>query len=258
MQHKDWTKNEAMLAFELYCRTPNGKIGASNQEIVELANMIGRSPSSVSMKMSNFSSVDPSKIELGLRGLPHGSRIDKEIFDEFCTNIGELRFQCEKIFQELKTPHMNSKYTFSEESLGFPAGKEIEIEARQRVGQHYFRKAILSSYNQKCCITGISIPELLIASHIKPWRASNEINERTNPCNGLCLNALHDKAFDEGLITITKEYRIIVSQKLKARHIDESTVNWIVHYDGQLIQLPKRFFPDKKFIEYHNDCIFER
>lgn len=66
-------------------------------------------------------------------------------------------------------------------------------------------------------MTGISISELLIASHIKPWKVSNNEDEKTNPRNGLCLNALHDKAFDRGLITIDKNYKIIVSSKLKEK-----------------------------------------
>lgn len=257
MQQNNWTRNEALLAFELYCRTPNGKINYTSKEIIELANLIGRTPSAVSMKMSNFSSVDPGKIELGLKGLPHGSKMEKIIYDEFCENMGDLHMKCEEILLNFEAPTLYSRYIFREDN-NFPVGKDIEVETHQRVGQQYFRKAILSSYNYKCCVTGISIPALLVASHIKPWLVSNETNERTNPSNGLCLNALHDKAFDKGLITLSKEYKIIVSEKLKASNIDENITNWIIHFDGQLINLPNRFFPDKRFIEYHNDVVFER
>ena len=98
---------------------------------------------------------------------------------------------------------------------------------------------------------------MLIASHIKPWSVSDEKTERTNPCNGLCLNAFHDRAFDQGLITIDKNYRIIVSSALKNSEMDEDTKQWLLHYSGEQIFLPERFIPNKTFLQYHNDCIFK-
>lgn len=128
---------------------------------------------------------------------------------------------------------------------------------KQRVGQYFFRLAVLISYENRCCITGIAVNQLLVASHIKPWKCSNSKTERTNPCNGLCLNALHDKAFDQGLITIDKDYKIVVSPKLKKKKIDEMTNTWIVGFEGKKILLPHRFLPEQQFIEYHNDVIFQ-
>lgn len=97
-----------------------------------------------------------------------------------------------------------------------------------------------------------------MSSHIKPWRVSNAQTERTNPSNGLCLNALHDKAFDRGLITIDYDYNIVVSDKLTKADMDSETKAWIRHYDRHRIILPDRFLPGKDFIEYHNDMIFMR
>ena len=82
--------------------------------------------------------------------------------------------------------------------------------------------------------------------------------ERTNPCNGLCLNALHDKAFDKGLITLDKYYRIIISKRLSEIEMDEITHDWFYSYQNQKICLPNRFLPGRDFIEYHNDVIFKR
>ena len=79
-------------------------------------------------------------------------------------------------------------------------GKEKERIIKTRVNQSLFRKVVLATYNNKCCITGLAQPELLIASHIIPWSVNEK--ERLNPSNGICLNALHDKAFDSGLIAI--------------------------------------------------------
>ncbi len=72
----------------------------------------------------------------------------------------------------------------------------------------------------------------------------------------MCLNALHDKAFDRGLITITKDYNILVASKLKEAVMDEETSRWIGFYDKKEITLPDKFKPSQKFIEYHNDVVF--
>ena len=76
-------------------------------------------------------------------------------------------------------------------------------------GQYFFRLAVLNSYENKGCITGLPYTELLVASHIKPWKDSDLKVEKTNPMNGLSLNALYDKAFDKGLITITPDYQLM-------------------------------------------------
>ena len=122
---------------------------------------------------------------------------------------------------------------------------------KARVNQSFFRQIILASYDNKCCITGISVPELLVAGHIIPW--SIDKKNRMNPCNGLCLNALHDIAFDKGLITITIDYRIKISKALKQQSGPELL---FIPYDNKKIALPQRFTPSKEFIEYHNRHIF--
>lgn len=139
-----------------------------------------------------------------------------------------------------------------------PAGKYRDHMMKTRVGQYFFRMAVLNSYENRCCVTGLKRTELLVASHIKPWKVSDERTERTNPTNGLCLNSLHDKAFDRGLITLDKNYKIIVSRKLKDTDMDSETKSWFMGYDDHQIILPDKFMPGKDFIEYHNDVIFQR
>ena len=138
-----------------------------------------------------------------------------------------------------------------------PAGEYRESIVKNRIGQYFFRISVLSAYSNKCCITGLSIPALLVSSHIKTWKDSNARTERTNPSTGLCLNALHDKAFDRGFITIDYDYNIVVSTKLKDANMDLETRKWFQHYGGHKILLPDRFLPGKRFIEYHNDVIFK-
>jgi putative restriction endonuclease len=116
--------------------------------------------------------------------------------------------------------------------------------------------AVLNAYNNRCCVTGLVKPDLLVASHIKPWKDSDIRTERTNPSNGLCLNPLHDKAFDRGLLTINKRYEIIISTKMKDTEMDSETNEWFGSYEHKQIILPDKFLPSLEFIEYHNDVIF--
>ena len=83
--------------------------------------------------------------------------------------------------------------------------------------------------------------------------------EKANPHNGLCLNTLHDRAFDQGYITISTDYKIIVSNVLKRKNnLDDTTRDWICSFDKKQITLPHRTLPDSKFLQYHNDVIFKR
>ncbi len=100
----------------------------------------------------------------------------------------------------------------------------------------------------------MKIPELLIASHIIPWKDRKET--RVNPKNGICLNVFHDKAFDRGFITITTDFTIKVSNLIYDNYDKETTV-WFKQYDNSKIILPERFIPNLEFLKYHNDVIFE-
>ena len=246
-----WTREETMLAFELYCTIPSGKVTSYHKSIVSLANAIRRTPGSVKLKLQNFKSYDPSYVNDGRVGLAHGSKLDKEICEEFLGNWDELVVKT----QEIKNQYGLSDDTGNAESdLVLPTGKEVSISAKQRIGQSFFRRALNASYEGTCCITGINLSDLLRASHIKPWSKSNDANEKTNPQNGLLLNALHDVAFDRGYITISTTYKVIVGTNFIFMHGWE--LEFFKKYNNCEIRKPNKFLPAKKFIEFHNDVIF--
>ena len=120
------------------------------------------------------------------------------------------------------------------------------------MNQSFFRKMILSSYDSQCCITGLPIKELLVASHIIPW--SQNPKTRLNPQNGLCLNSLHDKAFDRGYITISTSYQVVISSKIK--NFDSKIITMITDYQGAKMLLPRRFLPKQEYLNYHRENIF--
>ena len=251
MKRVNWSRNELILAFNLYCKTPFSKINANNASVKELAWIIGRSPSAVALKLANFARLDPSLQMRNIAGMSHGSKNEIEIWNEFHSNWEELVFQSEAILADLKKEPLEKSSEIETNDLP-AAGREKESIVKIRVNQSFFRKTILASYDNHCCITGISVPELLVASHITPW--SVDILNRMNPHNGICLNALHDKAFDKGLITITTDFRVKISGDL----IDNRNIpsKFFLSYDGKKIKLPQRFLPATEFLEYHNKNIF--
>lgn len=255
---KKWSREETILAFELYCRTPFAKISKTNEDIINLAKLLGRTPSSVGLKMANLAHYDPEVQKRKRSGMAHGSKLDAEICAEFVDDWETLSLEAEKILASKQGVTVEKMLDIEAEFENIPLGEYRETRMKQRVGQYFFRMAILNSYAYRCCITGINEPQLLIASHIKPWNVSDEKTERTNPKNGLCLNAFHDKAFDKGLITINSKYEIIISPQLKNTEMDQNTKDWFMKYDHQQIIQPDKFLPDLQFIEYHNDIIFRK
>lgn len=252
---KSWTREETILAFNLYCKLPFSKISKNNIEIIELANLIGRTPSSVTFKLANLASFDPELQKRKISGLTHTSKLDLEIWMQFSNNLEELAYQTQIILSKFNKNFI-TEIDLKEVKL-IPEGLYKDTLIRTRIGQSFFRKTVLNSYRNRCCIIGLSNPILLIASHIKPWKDSEEKNERTNPSNGLSLNPFHDKAFDNGLITISKEFKVIISSKLIDTKMDNETINWLKSYHKKKILLPDKFFPGESFIEYHNDIVFK-
>lgn len=254
MTRKNWSREETILAFELYCRTPFGKIHSHNPVIIELSKLLERTPDAVAMKMCNLARYDPEQRKRGINGLANGSKLESLIWKEFQNDWEALAFESKAILSRIENKDIVVVANIDLDNL--PPGKVKISVVKQRIGQNFFRSAVLNAYESRCCITGITIDTLLVASHIKPWKHSDVKTERTNPTNGLCLNALHDKAFDQGLISINKNFEIMVSNKLKHDHLDLITKNWIVSFEGQKIETPHKFLPDAQFIEYHNDVVF--
>jgi putative restriction endonuclease len=252
MPGRDWTRDELIVAFNLYCRIPFGRIHIRNPEIIDLAKVLGRTPSSVSWKLANFARLDPALQKRRIRGATHGSKAEEEIWEEFHQNWDALAFESQRLMAELRGVPPEALVP----SEIFPEGKTREAIVRTRVNQAFFRSAVLAAYDCKCCVTGLSIPEVLTASHIVPW--SVDTKNRTNPRNGLCLNAVHDRAFDCGLITVSPDYRFRVSTALKKRigSGDKIRQSLFLRYEGKRIALPSRFLPDGAFLVYHNFHVF--
>lgn len=253
MASNKWTREELILAFNLYCKIPFGTIHIRNPKIISLAKILGRTPSAVSWKLANFARLDPSLQDRNIAGASHGSKLDVEVWDEFVGDWDKLAFESERLLAERTGKQVEVMTEI--ETVDLPkAGKERETIVKVRVNQSFFRKAVLAAYDFKCCVTGLELPELLNASHIIPW-SKDEAN-RINPRNGLCLNAIHDRAFDRGLLTITPDLTIKVSKSIKKGKVSNAVQDFLLRYDGLEIHKPTRFLPDAKFLKYHNKNVF--
>lgn len=251
---KLWSREELILAINLYLKLPFGKMHSRNPDIIKLAELIGRTPGSVSLKLVNFASLDPSLKARGIKGAENASKLDKEIWNEFYSNWNSLPFESEKLRAKAEHTTIEKLNSIPEEDLP-KEGRERERIVKTRVNQIFFRSLILASYNNTCCITGIQQTELLIAGHIRTWSTDKE--NRLNPHNGIALNALHDKAFECGLITITPDYKVKVSSKLKRKEKESSIMELFLRYDNKEIKLPSRFLPAPDFLKYHNEHRFK-
>jgi putative restriction endonuclease len=250
MARRDWTREELIIAFNLYCKIPFGRIHTRNPLVIELAEAIGRTPSAVSWKLANFARLDPTLKKRNIAGATHGSQAEVEIWNEFNNDWEKLAFESERALEQ----HLNRMPELTAEERTFPEGKTRDAIVRTRVNQGFFRSAVLVAYDARCCITGLSMPELLNASHIVPW--SIDVKNRTNPRNGLCLNVFHDRAFDCGLLTVMPDLRVKLSPVVKRKPSDHMIRDFLRRFDGVSISRPSHFAPDPVFLRYHNENIF--
>lgn len=247
-----WSREEHILAFNLYCKIPFGTIHMRNPKIKELAKLLGRTDGAVSNKLANFSRLDPVQQARGIKGREHGAKGEEEVWNEFHENPEALAFESERLLAKFTGQTLEQLAEIDERDLP-KEGLERERIVRTRLNQHFFRATILATYEYRCCITGLAIPELLVASHIVPW--ADDSQNRMNPRNGLCLNALHDRAFDRGLVSIAPDWTIRYAKSIKSsKHHANPAIDWLLQFEGKPINLPEKFAPDPDLIVQH----FER
>jgi putative restriction endonuclease len=220
-----------------------------NPKVLELADLLGRTPGSVSMKLSNFARLDPALQARGIAGLTRGAKGEKEIWDEFRERPEALAFESQTLLaQKLRKPVEDVAQIRTDD---LPReGVEREALIRVRVNQSFFRRRILSAYEFRCCVTGLKVRELLVASHIVPW--SQDSANRLNTRNGLCLNPLHDRAFDRHLMYVDADLRVRFAPRLDVPKREENAaLLWLLSFEGKTLLLPRHFSPDPDLLGRH-------
>ena len=252
MAKRLWTREEMILTLALYFQLPFGRLNHTTPEVRELAKLLNRTENAVALRLVNFASCDPYIINSGRSGMAGGLSVCMPYWNEFASNKEALFLEAATIRNRLQ--NQTFEQTLQIESQ--LAGLDKMAYVKQRVNQNAFRAMILNNYDSRCAITGIAIPELLVASHIIPW-AVNE-KERLNPENGICLSALYDRAFDKGFISVNKNNRIILANKLKVYEGEGFFNTHFASIENQPIRLPEEHLPNPVFLEWHRDCVFNK
>jgi predicted restriction endonuclease len=192
------------------------------------------------MKLCNLASLDPFHQDRGVKGLRSSSRADQEVWSEFTSDWDRYGLESEEMLQELLAKELKAeveanirRVTIKTPGKEPPGATEAISATKVRLGQRFFRESVLSAYNCNCCITGNPIPELLVASHIVPWKDNTE--HRLNPRNGLCLAQTQDAAFDRGLITFDEDFRLVLGPYLREFLPNEALEQNFLAYEGRKI-----------------------
>jgi predicted restriction endonuclease len=251
LRNPNWTREQALACFNLYCRIPFGKLHSRNPEIITFAEAIGRTPSAVAMKLVNFASFDPAHQKRNVRGLANASNLDREIWDQFESAPNRIAEESEDAFSRLSVPGVAPE----KREPRLPQGPtEAQMTRPMRLVQSFFRRSVLASYGYRCSFCTLEVRGLLTASHIVPWNVSEQL--RADPRNGLCLCSLHDRAFDRGLMSVDEQLRLILSARLRKKNPSSVHKTAFLELEGERINLPGRFLPDGKALEYHRSSIF--
>jgi predicted restriction endonuclease len=257
---EDWSRDEMILALYLYCQIPFSKTKANNPDVTKLAAILGRTPASVARKLGNFGSFDPLLAKQGISGLKHTSKADRAIWEEFHHRWEALVELSSDLLHSLTQPSAGNEKNITAleigEELERPTGPSERLApARLRLFQSFFRRAVLAGYDCACCVCGIDIRSLLTASHIKPWSVDESV--RTDPENGLCLCAIHDRAFDRGLLAVSEELRVILAKSVLSSTQPFVRVT-LADFQERPLRMPKRFAPRHELLAWHRGNLFDR
>lgn len=238
-----WTREQNLAALRLYRLLPFGHFHQRNPEVIALASLIGRTPSAVAMRLSNYASLDPLLQERGIRGLAGISDDARRLWREFEASPEDVLFEAESVVAVMEARPLDPVSDVEPPTVD---GREREAMVKVRVNQRLFRQMVLNGYGSTCCVTGIDEPSLLVGSHIVPW--AEDVTERLNPRNGLCLNALHDRAFEVGLMTVSDDFRVQVAPRaLRAPTLSR----WLGELDGSSLVFGGPLRPDPALLARH-------
>ena len=131
-------------------------------------------------------------------------------------DIAVLHRLLRRAFQLSRTLPDALLHVFESEIAYLARTTETERLLVRRVGQDIFRRGLLEYWDGRCAITGLDVPDLLRASHIKPWADCDTDAERLDVFNGLLLAPHLDAAFDSGFVTVAEGGTVVISDALPA------------------------------------------
>lgn len=253
-----WSREQLLVALNLYHKVSFGMFHAKNKMLVDISRRMGRTDSALPMKLSNLASIDPEFLKTGRKGLDGASEFDRAMWAEYHANVNELAPEGEALLAQLMTGDADTPIEVQPDGkvLRVPEGPtESTASVKVRRGQRYFQQAVLNAYQGRCAVTGMGVRSLLVASHIIPWSRSEE--HRLDPRNGIALNALHDRAFDRGLITFDTELRLVCAPSLRDHFAHATVAQHFKAHAGQPLNLPAEAAgPKPEYLAWHRAEVF--
>ena len=257
MTNRLWTRDEMILVLNLYLKMPFGKMHKGNADVIKLANLIERTPDAVAFRLVNYASHDPQLKRRGISGMSHGGKKCEEYWNEFMDDREKLLYESERLLAQYEGLSIEKKFEVELKDIPFGIMGETKIrQVKTRVNQNVFRQIVLANYDNRCALTGIDMPELLVASHIIPW--SENKDERLNPANGICLSSLYDKSFDQGLISFDSTSKVLFSERLSSNVGKEYFDKYFNPIRNKSLAEAKKYAINPAFLEWHRNCIFNK
>lgn len=258
-----WTRDELLIALNLYHKLTFGQMHARQPAIIEVARKMNRPANSLALKLVNLASLDPALKLRGIKGMDRASKLDRSMWNEFHEHLDEAAPTSEEAMRqlfdvaddcEMEVLPKRGIVTRKRPSAGVT---EVVTSVKMRRGQEYFRESVLNNFGGRCGVSQLAVRDLLVASHILPW--ASHPDERLNVRNGLCLSRLHDAAFDRGLIAFDQNLRLVLSRKLRDELSEPVIKDYFGKYSGEPLRLPDdAALPDLKFLAKHQSSIFDR
>ncbi len=187
---------------------------------------------------------------LGEHGIPLTSPLPEgALAGRTVTSIPNLDRMLRRAFQLSRSLPNAPLEDFESRIRSMPRTTEAERLVVQRVGQVIFRSVLIDYWEGRCAVTGLAVPELLRASHIKPWADCESDAERLDVFNGLLLAPHLDAAFDRGFITFDDNGTIIISLQLSEEDREKLGIHQQLHIFG-LTEGHKRYLP------WHREKVF--
>ena len=136
-----WTRDETILALDLYMRMPFRTIHYCEKPVMDLAQKMGRTPSSLAMKMLNLARLDPTLAKRNVGGLGHGAKEEVAIWEEFASRIDALLNERDRILSSMSGERVKAAEppVIDDAALKIPPGLEKERLQKVRCNQSHFR-----------------------------------------------------------------------------------------------------------------------
>ena len=249
----DWSEDETLFLFKVFLTEPQSNLRLDSPFIGRLTEVLPRKREAIHHKLEDIRSNNPGYIASGRKPKKCANMV-KEIWASLMEDDATTLRRMDDVYREY-----GEKGTITETVVldDINPGLDVPSECTRRVGQQVFRRTVATNYDLRCCITGISTPELLVASHIKPWKESDP-EEKTSPYNGLYLNRLHDGLFDKHLMTLDEDLRIVYSDEVRENNDEDVFERFFGKSENARIRMPSKYDIDENLIAYHRERAYAK